>query len=112
MRQGHNSEATGGIQKEAKDDKERPEEAAHHHGLDKVASREDSRDVGYGGLETNNLINKGSGVEKCSAGTEKRQATNSRAAQPLANPCAAQSLDLTPPARAPPQHRQDRSRQK
>ena len=63
MRQGHNSEATGGIQKEAKDEKGRPEEVTHQHGSDEVASREDSRDVGYGGLETTNLINKGSGMK-------------------------------------------------
>ena len=56
--QWHNSEATGGIQKEAKDEKGRPEEAVHQHGPDEVASREISRDVGYSRLETTTLINK------------------------------------------------------
>ena len=101
VRQGHNSEATGGIQKEAKDEEGRPEEVACQHRPDEVASMEYSRVVGHSGLEITNLINKGSGVEKCTAGTEERQATNPHAAQPLANPCVALSQDLPPLARAP-----------
>ena len=72
MHQGHNSEATGGIQKEVKDEEGRPEGVSYQHRPDEVASMEYSREIGYRGLETTTLINKGSGVEKCTAGTEER----------------------------------------
>ena len=69
VRQGHNSEATRRIKKEAKVEEGGLKEHASQYRPDEGAYWNDSREAGHRGLKTTNLINKGSGVDNCAAGT-------------------------------------------